>query len=93
MYKQVGVIGASTPFITGEPYALFCQQEILGGGIVGFASYNDQPVKELEVKHTSLEPLGDLLTITRYYILNIYLAFQEICRKKNKQTYFDNLCV
>ncbi|KAI7852046.1 hypothetical protein BDC45DRAFT_485714 [Circinella umbellata] len=62
---KVGVIGASTPFITGEPYALFCQQEILGGGIVGFASYNDQPVNELEVKHTSLEPLGDLLTITR----------------------------
>ena len=46
---------------------------MLGGGIVGFASYNDQPVKELEVKHTSLEPLGDLLTITRYYIF-IYVV-------------------
>ncbi|KAI9243906.1 hypothetical protein BDA99DRAFT_529700 [Phascolomyces articulosus] len=62
---KIGVIGASTPFITGEPYALFCQKEMLGGGIVGFASYNDRPITDIQVGHTSLEPLGDLLTITR----------------------------
>ncbi|KAI9490806.1 hypothetical protein BDB00DRAFT_836199 [Zychaea mexicana] len=62
---KIGVIGASTPFITGEPYALFCNQELLGGGIVGFASYNDQPISEIQVEHSALEPLGEPLTITR----------------------------
>ena len=59
---------------------------MLGGGIVGFASYNDQPVKELEVKHTSLEPLGDLLTITRYYIF--YYVFVFFCKKCVEENLF-----
>ncbi|KAI8148353.1 hypothetical protein BJV82DRAFT_663733 [Fennellomyces sp. T-0311] len=61
---KIGVIGSSTPFITGEPYALFCQEEMLGGGIVGFASYNDVPV-DVQVNHSALETLGEPLTITR----------------------------
>jgi small ligand-binding sensory domain FIST len=60
---KVGIVGASTPFVTGMPYTLFRSEEILDGGIVGFASYEE---KQLPIKtsHGAIEPLGDPMKIT-----------------------------
>jgi small ligand-binding sensory domain FIST len=61
---KVGIIGASTPFVTGTPYTLFSSEKMMGSGIVGFASYG-KASKEVKVSHTSLEKLGEPVKITR----------------------------
>ena len=63
---KIGVIGASTPFVTGQPFALFCQQEMLSAGMVGFAAYDDHLGQDISIEHPSLETLGEPMTITRY---------------------------
>ncbi|KAI7905933.1 uncharacterized protein BX663DRAFT_540603 [Cokeromyces recurvatus] len=62
---KVGLIGASTPFVTGEPYCLFRGEEIMGSGIVGFASYGAQQLQDMKVCHTAMEKLGKPMKITR----------------------------
>ncbi|KAI8643430.1 hypothetical protein BD408DRAFT_414898 [Parasitella parasitica] len=64
---KVGIVGASTPFVTGEPYTLFKSDgDIMGSGIVGFASYT-KPNKpfSVQVTHTAMEKMGSPLKITR----------------------------
>ncbi|KAI8887453.1 hypothetical protein K501DRAFT_330495 [Backusella circina FSU 941] len=61
---KVGIIGASTPFVTGMPYTLFLKDQLLDSGIVGFASYNKR-ASSVEVQHTALERLGEPVKITR----------------------------
>ncbi|KAI8388614.1 uncharacterized protein BYT42DRAFT_560686 [Radiomyces spectabilis] len=61
---KIGIIGASTPFLTGQPYTLFYQGKAMGAGIVGLASYRkDNP--SLTVIHHGLEKMGEPLKITR----------------------------
>lgn len=66
---KIGIIGASTPFVTGEPYTLFHSNGIMGSGIVGFASYakQEQPGNSSNVKvtHAAMKKMGDPLKITR----------------------------
>lgn len=61
---KVGIIGASTPFVTGMPYTLFLKDQLLDSGIVGFASYK-KASSHVEIQHTALEKLGEPLKITR----------------------------
>ncbi|KAG2201648.1 hypothetical protein INT47_003874 [Mucor saturninus] len=60
---KVGIIGASTPFVTGEPYTLFKGTEIMGAGIVGFAAYGQ--TGKVTVSHDAMENLGKPVKITR----------------------------
>ncbi|KAI9264580.1 hypothetical protein EDC94DRAFT_539242 [Helicostylum pulchrum] len=62
--SKVGIIGASTPFVTGEPYTLFKGNSIMGSGIVGFASYGDKKGK-VSLSHEAMEKLGKPVKITR----------------------------
>ncbi|KAJ8664027.1 hypothetical protein O0I10_000305 [Lichtheimia ornata] len=62
---KIGIIGASTPFVTGNPFALFCQQEMLSAGMVGFAAYDNNMGQDISIEHPSLETLGEPMTITR----------------------------
>ncbi|CAO3627886.1 unnamed protein product [Mucor hiemalis] len=62
---KVGIIGASTPFVTGAPYTLFKGEDVLGAGIVGFASYNKDEKMKMKVEHTAMEKLGKPVKITR----------------------------
>lgn len=61
---KVGIIGASTPFVTGTPYTLFNSKKMMGSGITGFASYG-KATKEVNVSHSALEKLGQPVKITR----------------------------
>ncbi|KAI8064791.1 uncharacterized protein B0P05DRAFT_554296 [Gilbertella persicaria] len=60
---KVGILGSSTPFVTGEPYALFHSTGIMGSGIVGFASYGS--TGHIQVEHTAMQKLGEPIKITR----------------------------
>ncbi|CEP14868.1 hypothetical protein [Parasitella parasitica] len=64
---KVGIVGASTPFVTGEPYTLFNSDgNIMGSGIVGFASYTKaDKYFNVQVTHTAMEKMGNPLKITR----------------------------
>jgi small ligand-binding sensory domain FIST len=61
---KVGIIGASTPFVTGTPYTLFNSKKMMGSGIVGFASYGNA-IKDMKISHAALEKMGEPVTITR----------------------------
>ncbi|OBZ82976.1 hypothetical protein A0J61_08972 [Choanephora cucurbitarum] len=62
---KLGILGASTPFVTGEPYALFSQKKgMMGSGIVGFASYG-QGQADVRIEHTAMQALGEPMKITR----------------------------
>ncbi|KAI9311513.1 hypothetical protein BX666DRAFT_1881650 [Dichotomocladium elegans] len=63
--NKLGIVGASTPFVTGHPHTLICQNEILGAGMVGFAAYDRAPTTDIDVFHPALEALGEPMTITR----------------------------
>ncbi|KAI8990983.1 hypothetical protein BDF20DRAFT_908806 [Mycotypha africana] len=68
---KLGIVGASTPFITGTPYTLFkSAKEIVGSGIVGFASYNNDSSSsvsndDVKINYTAIEKLGEPMKITR----------------------------
>lgn len=64
---KVGIIGASTPFVTGEPYTLFNSDGgVMGSGMVGFASYTkSEKPSNVQVTHTAMEKMGDTFKITR----------------------------
>lgn len=62
---KVGIIGASTPFVTGEPYTLFNGEKIMGSGIVGFAAYNKEAKAKVNVHHAAMEKMGQPVKITR----------------------------
>ncbi|KAI8981517.1 hypothetical protein BDB01DRAFT_169626 [Pilobolus umbonatus] len=61
---KTGIIGSSTPFVTGQPYTLF-HEHFMGSGIIGFAAYDQSHAPTLTVEHTALEPIGKPLKITR----------------------------
>lgn len=62
---KLGILGASTPFVTGEPYALFNHTDgIMGSGIVGFASYGNKQ-HDVRIEHTAMQKLGEPMKITR----------------------------
>ncbi|KAG0745624.1 hypothetical protein G6F62_001653 [Rhizopus arrhizus] len=61
---KIGIIGSSTPFITGTPYTLF-NSELLGSGVVGFAALNSPTKAAIRVDHAALEKIGEPLKITR----------------------------
>ncbi|CAO3699842.1 unnamed protein product [Rhizopus stolonifer] len=60
---KIGIIGASTPFVTGTPYTLFTDS-FVESGVVGFASFNPTQSK-VSVQHASLQKIGEPLKITR----------------------------
>ncbi|CEG71422.1 hypothetical protein RMATCC62417_07159 [Rhizopus microsporus] len=62
---KVGIIGSSTPFITGTPYTLFNNSSLMGSGIVGFASFGKQNKAQINIHHPALQKIGDPLRITR----------------------------
>lgn len=63
---KIGVIGASTPFVTGTPYTLFEGDQLMGSGIVGFASYSKATErKKMKVHHAAMEKMGEPVKITR----------------------------
>lgn len=63
---KLGVIAASTPFVTGSAYTLFYQGQLMNAGMVGFASYSPTPLfSSVSVRYPYLEPLGPHFTITR----------------------------
>lgn len=64
---KLGIIGASTPFITGEPYMLFDKDHPqMAAGIVGLAAFSKSKKNvDVTIEHTSLKPLGQPMTITR----------------------------
>ncbi|KAL9555026.1 hypothetical protein MBANPS3_002536 [Mucor bainieri] len=64
---KVGIIGASTPFVTGEPYTLFNSDgSIMGSGMVGFASYTKSDTSHTaRVTHAAMEKMGKPCKITR----------------------------
>jgi hypothetical protein len=65
---QHGVVGASTPFVTGRPFTLLDSASIHSDGAVGFALCHDepltQPVDRPRVAYNGLTPLGRPLTVT-----------------------------
>ncbi|KAI8581547.1 hypothetical protein K450DRAFT_231836 [Umbelopsis ramanniana AG] len=61
---KAGLIGASTPFITGTPYTLFYNEKMLPGGSIGFVSSSVPKVRS-SVQHIALEALGSPMTVTR----------------------------
>lgn len=60
---KIGIIGASTPFVTGTPYTLFTDS-FVESGVVGFAAFNPTQSK-VSVQHASLQKIGEPLKITR----------------------------
>jgi small ligand-binding sensory domain FIST len=67
---KLGVVAASTPFVTGSAYTLFHQGQLMKAGMVGFASYSPTPLStplfsSVSVRYPYLEPLGPHFTITR----------------------------
>ncbi|ORZ13602.1 hypothetical protein BCR42DRAFT_492992 [Absidia repens] len=64
---KLGIIGASTPFVTGEPYTFFYQGQIMHAGMIGFAAYQSSTslISQVTVRHPDLEPLGSTFEITR----------------------------
>ncbi|KAI9288163.1 hypothetical protein BC943DRAFT_273480 [Umbelopsis sp. AD052] len=61
---KAGLIGASTPFITGTPYTMFYNDKVLPGGSIGFVS-SSVPKVSSSVQHKALESLGSPMTVTR----------------------------
>ncbi|KAG2186940.1 hypothetical protein INT44_003168 [Umbelopsis vinacea] len=61
---KAGLIGASTPFITGTPYTMFYNDKVLPGGSIGFVS-STVPKVSSSVQHKALEALGSPMTVTR----------------------------
>lgn len=61
---KCGLIGSSTPFITGTPYTLFYNGKTLSGGTIGFVS-SSTPKLQPEIQHHALEVIGRQMTITR----------------------------
>ncbi|KAI8330116.1 hypothetical protein BC941DRAFT_475883 [Chlamydoabsidia padenii] len=63
---KLGVIAASTPFVTGSPYTLFYQDQVMNAGMVGFAAYSSPSlISSISVRYPYLEPLGPQFAITR----------------------------
>ncbi|CAO3596314.1 unnamed protein product [Absidia cylindrospora] len=64
---KLGIIGASTPFVTGEPYTFFYQGQVMHAGMIGFAAYQSSTpiLSQMTVLHPDLEPLGSTFEITR----------------------------
>ncbi|KAI9478160.1 MAG: hypothetical protein EXX96DRAFT_524508 [Benjaminiella poitrasii] len=63
---KLGLVGASTPFVTGDPYCLFHGEEMMGSGMVGFAAYTkNAPSEDVIVSHTAMEKLGEPMRIAR----------------------------
>ncbi|KAI8080053.1 uncharacterized protein BX664DRAFT_388996 [Halteromyces radiatus] len=63
---KYGILGASTPFLTGSPYTMFYQDRIMEAGMIGFASYSSSSSSSSSLVHyPCLEPLGSSLQITR----------------------------
>ncbi|KAH8549992.1 hypothetical protein BGW37DRAFT_88754 [Umbelopsis sp. PMI_123] len=59
-----GLIGSSTPFITGMPYTLFYNEKVLSGGTIGFVTSSVPKIRS-SVQHHALETLGSPMTVTR----------------------------
>ncbi|KAG0193568.1 hypothetical protein DFQ28_004460 [Apophysomyces sp. BC1034] len=61
---KIGLIGASTPFVNGNPYTLFYKNQMMSAGMAGFAVYGNT-LSSLDLDHAQLQPLGKPMTITR----------------------------
>ncbi|KAI7871472.1 hypothetical protein BDF14DRAFT_1761388 [Spinellus fusiger] len=64
---KLGIVGASTPFVNGNPYTLFYQDQLMGAGIAGFATYTtkSEALSYIKIEHPSLLPIGKPMHITR----------------------------
>ncbi|KAL0075326.1 hypothetical protein J3Q64DRAFT_1648645 [Phycomyces blakesleeanus] len=64
---NIGIISASTPFVNGNPYTLFYQDQLMDAGITGFASYSQKKVQadNISVEHVALQTMGKTMKITR----------------------------
>ncbi|CAI2170378.1 8657_t:CDS:2 [Funneliformis geosporum] len=62
--KKIGIIGTSTPFLTGRPFSLFHNNSVLSRGIIGVAITDKSFKNQLQVDHPSLNAVGDPLRIT-----------------------------
>ncbi|CAG8447327.1 8320_t:CDS:2 [Diversispora eburnea] len=66
--KKMGIIGSSTPFITGRPYSLFNNDKVLSKGIIGIAFTSNETSEShknfLSVDHLSMCSIGDPFRIT-----------------------------
>ncbi|CAG8529848.1 1045_t:CDS:2 [Acaulospora morrowiae] len=63
--KKIGIVGESTPFITGRPYSLFHNDKVLSKGIMGVAFTSETPTtSRILADHPSLCSIGDPLRIT-----------------------------
>lgn len=80
---QLGLIAASTPFITGRPVTLFYNQSIYDTGAVGFALKEGPKSRaNLRTEFIGLTPISAPMTITRYIcpFLHPFLFLSNGCR-------------
>ncbi|KAJ1977065.1 hypothetical protein H4R34_003731 [Dimargaris verticillata] len=63
-HAKCGLIGASTPFVTGLPFTLFSDRAVLSSGVVGVALTN-AGLGSTNVCHPLLEPVGPWMKILR----------------------------
>ncbi|KAI0316657.1 hypothetical protein OF83DRAFT_1059991 [Amylostereum chailletii] len=65
---KLGMIAASTPFVTGRPYTLFHNTSVYSSGAVGIALSHHSSVDippHLRTDFPGLTPMTDVLTVTR----------------------------
>ncbi|RIA93059.1 hypothetical protein C1645_763340 [Glomus cerebriforme] len=65
--KKIGIIGTSTPFLTGLPFTLFHNDNILSKGIIGVALTAESSntfKNQFQIEYPSLSAIGDPLEIT-----------------------------
>ncbi|PKC73043.1 hypothetical protein RhiirA1_530731 [Rhizophagus irregularis] len=65
--KKIGIIRTSTPFLTGQPFSLFHNNNIFSRGTIGVALTAESPNEfknQFQIEHPSLSTIGDPLKIT-----------------------------
>ena len=64
---KVGLVAASTPFVTGRPFTLLHDQLVYSAGAVGLALIS--PIKPTVVSaFLGLKAITPVLTVTRYAV-------------------------
>lgn len=72
-------IRTSTPFITGQPFSLFHNNNIFSRGTIGVAFTAESPNEfknQFQIEHPSLSTIGDPLKITRYFYFRNLRTFK-----------------
>ncbi|GBC03083.1 hypothetical protein RclHR1_04990006 [Rhizophagus clarus] len=65
--KKIGIIGTSTPFLTGQPFSLFHNDNIFSRGTIGVALSAESTntfKNQFQIEYPSLSTIGDPLKIT-----------------------------